>query len=70
MTLNLEIADSDNLTTIAPSFELNYRFRTERRIWSPYLGGGVRPIFYSVDCGGSDTQFSLYIQDGIMKNIC
>jgi hypothetical protein len=69
MIPNLEIAVRDNLTTIAPSFELDYRFRTDRRIWSPYLGGGVGPIFYSADRGGSDTQFGLYIQGGIMKEI-
>jgi hypothetical protein len=67
MIPNLEIGFGDNLTTIAPSFELDYRFRTDWGAWSPYLGGGAGPIFYSANLGGSDTQFGLYIQGGIMK---
>lgn len=69
MIPNLEISASDNLTTIAPSFELDYRLRTDQGVWSPYLGGGAGPIFYSTDRGGSDTQFGLYVQGGIMKGI-
>ena len=70
MIPNLEIGFGDNLTTIAPSFELDYRFRTDWGVWSPYLGGGAGPIFYSASHGGgSDTQFGLYVQVGIMKGI-
>jgi hypothetical protein len=69
MVPNLEIGVGDNLTTIAPSFELDYRFRSDWGVWSPYLGGGTGPIFYSTRHGGSDTQFGLYIQGGIMKGL-
>ncbi|OGC96169.1 MAG: hypothetical protein A2W25_07130 [candidate division Zixibacteria bacterium RBG_16_53_22] len=69
MVPNLEIGIGDNLTTIAPSFELDYRFRSDWGVWSPYLGGSAGPIFYSPEHGGSDTQFGLYIQGGIMKGL-
>ncbi len=69
MVPNLEIGFGDDLTTIAPSFELDYRFRSDWGVWSPYLGGSGGPIFYSVKHGGSDTQFGLYIQGGIMKGL-
>jgi hypothetical protein len=69
MIPNLEIGVGDNLTTVAPSFELDYRFRTAWGIWSPYLGGGAGPIFYSAKHGVSDSQFGLYVQGGIMKGI-
>lgn len=75
MVPNLEIGIGDNLTTVAPSFELDYRFRTDWGVWSPYLGGSAGPIFYSYrhhdndpyGHNGSDTQFGLYVQGGIMK---
>jgi hypothetical protein len=67
MVPNLEIGVGDNLTTVAPSFELDYRFRTDWGVWSPYLGGGAGPIFYSAKHGNSDTQFGLYVQGGILK---
>jgi len=68
MVPNLEIGIGDNLTTVAPSFELDYRFRSDWGVWSPYLGGSMGPIFYSARHGeGSDTQFGLYIEGGIMK---
>jgi hypothetical protein len=69
MVPNLEIGIGDNLTTIAPSFELDYRFRSDWGVWSPYLGGSMGPIFYSARHGGSDTQLGLYIQGGIMKGL-
>jgi len=62
---NLEIGIGDNVTTIAPSFELDYRFRSDWGAWTPYLGGGVGPIFYSFKNGGSDTKLGLYGQFGI-----
>ncbi len=67
MVPNLEIGVGDNVTTISPSFELDYRFRSDWGVWSPYLGGSAGPIFYSTKHGGSDTQFGLYIEGGIMK---
>ena len=53
MLPNLEISFGDNLTIIAPSFELDYRFRNDWGVWTPYLGAGIGPIFYSVKNGGS-----------------
>jgi hypothetical protein len=69
MVPNLEIGFGDNVTTIAPSFELDYRFRSDWGVWSPYLGGSMGPIFYSAKHGDSDTKFGLYLQGGIMKGL-
>lgn len=67
MLPNLEIGVGDNLTTVAPSFELDYRFRSDWGAWTPYLGGGVGPIFYSWKHGGSSSDVGLYMQFGIGK---
>jgi hypothetical protein len=68
MQPNLEIGLGDNLTTIAPSFEVDYRFRSDWGAWTPYLGGGAGPIFYSVKNGGdSKSKLGLYLQFGIGK---
>jgi hypothetical protein len=69
MVPNLEVGFGDNLTTIAPSFELDYRFRSDWGVWTPYLGGSAGPIFYSAKHGGSDTKFGFYIEGGIMKGL-
>jgi hypothetical protein len=65
MLPNLEIGVGDNITTIAPSFELDYRFRPDWGSWTPYLGGGVGPVFYSVENGDSFSKLGLYAQFGI-----
>ena len=67
MMPNVEIGVGDNLTTIAPSFELDYRFRSDWGVWTPYLGGGVGPVFYSWKHGGSSSDLGLYMQFGIGK---
>ena len=67
MLPNLEIGFGDNLTTVAPSFELDYRFRSDWGVWTPYLGGGLGPVFYSVKRGGSHSEFGLYLQFGVGK---
>jgi hypothetical protein len=64
---NLEIGLGDNLTTIAPSFELDYRFRPDWGVWTPYLGGGAGPIFYSAKHGDSWSKLGVYLQFGIGK---
>jgi hypothetical protein len=77
MMPNIEIGVGQNLTTVAPTFELDYRFRSEwGAVWTPYVGGGVGPIFYSthhgdyiVQHGGSDNGLGLYAQAGIAKSI-
>jgi len=67
MLPNLEIGFGDDLTTIAPSFELDYRFRSDWGVWTPYLGGGIGPVFYSAKHGGSASELALYLQFGIGK---
>lgn len=67
MLPNLEIGIGDNLTTIAPSFELDYRFRSDWGAWTPYLGGGIGPVFYSPKGGSSNSELGLYAQFGIGK---
>lgn len=73
MMPNIEIGIGDNLTTISPSFELDYRFRSDWGAWTPYLGGGIGPVFYSYkddywhDNGHDNhaTDLGLYMQFGI-----
>lgn len=67
MLTNLEIGVGDNLTTIAPSFELDYRFRSDWGAWTPYLGGGAGPIFYSPRDGSTSSKLGLYMQFGVGK---
>ena len=67
MQPNLEIGFGDNVTTVAPSFELDYRFRSDWGAWTPYLGGGIGPVFYSTHHGGSSSEFGLYMQFGVGK---
>src|SRR4030042_3569449 len=38
MLPNVEVGIGDDVTTIAPSFELHYRFRADCGAWTPYLG--------------------------------
>jgi len=66
MLPNLEVGIGDDLTTIAPSFELDYRFRSDWGAWTPYLGGGMGPVFYSAKHGGgSSSKLGIYLQFGI-----
>ncbi|MDF1545912.1 MAG: hypothetical protein P1R58_12530 [bacterium] len=67
MLPNVEIGFGDDLTTVAPSFELDYRFRSDWGVWTPYLGGGLGPIFYSWKHGNSSSDFGAYMQFGIGK---
>ena len=67
MLVNLEAGFGDNVTLIAPSFELDYRFRSDWGAWTPYLGGGIGPVFYSWDNGGSSSDLAAYLQFGIGK---
>ena len=69
MVPNLEIGVGDHITTVAPSFELDYRFRTNWSAWTPYLGGGTGPIFYSYAYGDSQTDLGVYIQGGLSRRM-
>lgn len=67
MLVNVEAGFGDNLTLIAPSFEVDYRFRSDWGAWTPYLGAGIGPVFYSWDNGGSSSDLGGYLQFGIGK---
>ena len=67
MQPNLEIGFGQNVTTVAPTFELDYRFPPRLGAWTPYLGGGVGPVFYSAKHGGSSSELGVYLQFGIGK---
>ncbi len=67
MLPNLEIGFGDNVTTVAPSFELDYRFRSDWGVWTPYLGGGIGPVFYSAKHGDSWSKLGVYLQFGVGK---
>ena len=68
MLPNLEVGIGDDLTTIAPSFELDYRFRSDWGAGTPYFGGGMGPVFYSAKHGGgSSSKLGIYLQFGIGK---
>jgi hypothetical protein len=67
MQPNLEIGVGENVTTVAPTFEVDYRFRSDWGAWTPYLGGGIGPIFYSFKHGNSSSELGVYLQFGIGK---
>lgn len=67
MLTNIEIGVGDNFTTVAPSFELDYRFQEDWGVWTPYLGGGLGPIFYSSKNGNNSSDFGAYMQFGVGK---
>lgn len=67
MLANVEIGLGENLTVVAPTFEMDYRFRDNWGVWTPYLGGGIGPVFYSHENGGSGSEMGLYMQAGIGK---
>ncbi len=66
---NLEIGVGDNVTTTAPTVDLDYRVRSEFGSWAPYVGAGAGPIFYSARYGNDHTDLGVYVQGGLMKQI-
>jgi hypothetical protein len=64
---NVEFGIGDDVTTIAPTFELDYRFRSGWSEWAPYVGGGIGPVIYSTNHDGSSVDLALYMQFGIGK---
>jgi len=69
---NVEVGLGDNATVVTPMFEVNYRFLENWGSWNPYLGGGVGPVFISVDTpfgSVSDTEFGLTLQGGIARQL-
>jgi hypothetical protein len=69
---NFELGFGDNLTVGTTNFEVNYRFRQNWAVWTPYLGGGLGIIFVDRDNslgGGNDTDLGANIMGGIEKGI-
>lgn len=66
---SIEVGVGDDLTVVAPMFDIAYRFREDWGSWNPYLGGGVGPVFVSSDRGGSDSELGLTVQGGIQKRL-
>ena len=65
---NVEIGFGDDVTVLAPMFEVDYRFTDNWGTWSPYLGGGLGPVFAWSD-GRSRTEVGLTIQGGIARQL-
>ncbi len=66
---NLEIGVGDDITTVAPTVDFDYRFRSDYGAWTPYVGAGVGPIFYSYRHGYDQSDVGVYLQGGIMKEL-
>lgn len=65
---NVEIGFGDNVTVLAPFFEVDYRFRDAWGSWNPYVGGGIGPVFAFYD-GGDDTDFGITVQGGLARQL-
>ena len=67
---NIEIGVGDDYTVTSPAFELDYRFLRDWGSWSPYLGGGIGPVFVSERHGfGNDTRLGITVQGGLSKRL-
>jgi opacity protein-like surface antigen len=66
---NIEVGVGDNVTVIAPMFEVDYRFLEDWGSWNPYLGSGIGPVFVSHDRGGDDTELGVTVQGGIARHL-
>ncbi len=70
---NFELGFGDDLTVGALNFEVNYRFREQWDVWTPYAGGGLGLIFISYDTDGlgdgSDTELGASVLGGIEKGL-
>jgi opacity protein-like surface antigen len=65
----VEIGIGDNLTVVAPMFDIAYRFREDWGSWNPYLGAGIGPVFISEDHGGSNSELGMSLQGGLQKRL-
>ncbi len=52
---NVELGIGDDMTVGALNFEVNYRFREEWNVWTPYAGGGLALLLIEHDTEGIDT---------------
>jgi len=70
---NFELGVGDNMTVGAANFEVNYRFRKDWDVWTPYLGGGVGVFFIDRDTrgfgDGTNSDLGASILGGIEKSI-
>lgn len=70
---NVELGLGDDLTVGALNFELNYRFREDWAVWTPYLGGGLGLFLISHSGEGleddTETELGVSIMGGIEKGI-
>jgi len=66
---NLEVGFGNDVTVVAPMFEVDYCFRENWNSWNPYAGGGIGPVFVSAKGGGSDTQLGVAVQGGIARHM-
>ena len=65
---NAEIGFGSDVTVLAPMFEVDYRFSDNWGSWSPYVGGGLGPVFTWSD-GQNSTDVGLTIQGGISRQL-
>jgi len=70
---NFELGIGNNMTLGAANFEVNYRFRKDWDVWTPYLGGGLGVFFIDRDTqgfgDGSTSDVGASILGGIEKSI-
>lgn len=70
---NFELGVGDNMTLAATNFEVNYRFRKDWDVWTPYLGGGIGVLFIDRESGRfgdeSQSEVGVSILGGIEKAI-
>lgn len=65
----VEVGIGNDLTVIAPMFDIAYRFRDNWGSWNPYIGAGIGPVFVSADHGGSNSELGMSVQGGIQKRL-
>ncbi len=64
---NLEIGVGNEVTTTAPTVDVDYRFNSTNGDWAPYLGGGLGIVFRSPESGVNESNLGLYLQGGVIQ---
>jgi len=64
---SLEVGFGDDLVVLTLMADVVYRFPEIGSGWMPYAGGGLGPVFVSVDGGGDDTELGLTGQGGLAR---
>jgi hypothetical protein len=65
---SVDLGFGDDVTVLAPMFDVNYRFLEDWGSWNPYVGAGVGPVFSFVG-GTSATDLGLTVQGGIARQL-